>query len=137
MNDQQRQELITYRIEKAKEALNEAKSHIQNEFWNSAVNRLYYSCFYAVSALLASKQIYAKTHLGIRQMFALHYVKPGIISNEAGKFYTTIFDMRHTGDYTDFIILEKKDVIELLGPATGLIVRIEEILSTKLYLHNL
>src|SRR5271165_6698163 len=131
MNDQQRQDLIIYRIRKAKETLAEAESHIQNELWNSAVNRLYYACFYAVSALLATKEIYTKTHFGARQMFALHFIKPGIINSESGKFYTDIFNLRHTGDYQDFFDFQKKDVIELLIPATELIATIEVILSAK------
>ena len=133
MNEQQRQDLVNYRIEKAKETLAEAESHMRNEFWNSAVNRLYYyySCFYAVNALLAAKEIYVKTHTGTRQMFALHFVKPGIINKEAGKFYSDIFTLRHDGDYQDFFEFKKKDVIELLGPATELIARIEEIISSK------
>ena len=120
-----------YRLERAKETLEEVESHIQSEFWNTAVNRLYYACFYAVSALLADKEIFAKTHLGTRQMFALHFVKTGIISKDAGKFYTDIFDLRHTGDYEDFFDHGKEDVIELFIPAKALITRIEEVLSTK------
>ena len=81
--------------------------------------------------MLADKEIFAKTHLGTRQMFAVHFVKTGIISKDAGKFYTDIFDLRHTGDYEDFFDHGKEDVIELFIPAKALITRIEEVLSTK------
>jgi hypothetical protein len=37
--------------------------------WNKAINRMYYACFYAVSALLASKNINITSHAGLRQKF--------------------------------------------------------------------
>jgi uncharacterized protein (UPF0332 family) len=43
MNQQERNELVKYRINKARETLNEVTLHIENELWNTAVNRLYYA----------------------------------------------------------------------------------------------
>lgn len=43
--------LIRYRTERANETLLEAKILIQNGFYNAAVNRLYYACYYAVMAV--------------------------------------------------------------------------------------
>lgn len=38
------------RIKKARETFNEVKVLVDNEFWNTTVNRIYYACFYAVTA---------------------------------------------------------------------------------------
>ena len=62
----QKDDLIQYRINKAQITLQEAKSLADNGYWNGAVNRLYYSCFYAVIALLAERDISARTHNGVR-----------------------------------------------------------------------
>ena len=80
MSDQENQELIQYRFDKALETITEAEFLMKNHFWNNTVNRLYYSCYYAVSALLASVKIYPKTHAGTNQMFSLHFVKQGIFA---------------------------------------------------------
>ena len=88
MKDSDRKELVTYRLNKAKETISEIELHLQNEFWNTSVNRMYYACFYAVSALLINDEIKAQTHAGVRQMFGLHFVKTGKIEIELGKFYT-------------------------------------------------
>ncbi|HBX49960.1 MAG TPA: hypothetical protein DEH02_02710 [Bacteroidales bacterium] len=53
----------------------------------NAVNRVYYSCYYAVNALILKHDLKAKTHDGIRQMFGLHFVKTGIISKDLGRFF--------------------------------------------------
>ena len=129
MNQEERQKLVKYRIKKARETFSEVDLHIENKLWNTAVNRLYYACYYAVIALLIDKDIHAQTHSGVRQMFGLHFIKTGIIDKEAGKFYTDIFDMRQTGDYDDYIDFKKEDVLELIEPANELISKIELLLT--------
>jgi len=129
MNQEERQELVKYRIKKARETFNEVSLHVENKLWNTAINRLYYACYYAVIALLIDKDIKAQTHSGVRQMFGLHFVKSGLIDKESGKFYTDIFDMRQTGDYDDYIDFRKEDVLDLIDPANELISKIEMILS--------
>lgn len=52
---------IKYRFRRAEESFDDAVIMIENKKWNSAVNRLYYSCFYAVIALLL-KVIYLRGH---------------------------------------------------------------------------
>ena len=113
---------------KARETFNEVELHIQNKLWNTAVNRLYYACYYAVMALLIDKEIQPQTHTGVRQMFGLHFVKTNIINPDSGKFFSDIFDKRQTGDYDDYIIIEKEDVMDLLEPANILITQIENLL---------
>ncbi len=129
MNQEERQELVKYRLTKARETFNEVDLHIENKLWNTAVNRLYYACYYAVIALLVDKDIHAHTHSGVRQMFGLHFVKTGLIDKESGKSYTDIFDMRQTGDYDDYIDFKKEDVLDMIEPADELISKIERLLS--------
>lgn len=131
MNEQERDELIKYRIDRAKTTLKEVGLHIENELWATAVNRLYYACYYAVIALLFKNGINAQTHSGVRQMFGLHFIKNNIISNDLGKFYTDIFDKRQTGDYDDFVEFTKEEVLSLMTPATELIEKIEVLLFEK------
>ena len=45
------EDYYNYRLQRAKETILEVEVHIQNKFWNTAINRLYYACFYAVEAL--------------------------------------------------------------------------------------
>jgi uncharacterized protein (UPF0332 family) len=131
MNQEERQELVKYRITKARETFNEVGLLVENKLWNTAVNRLYYACYYAVIALLIDKDIKAQTHSGVRQMFGSHFVKSGLIDKESGKFYTDIFDMRQTGDYDDYNDFTKEDVMDMIGPANELISKIEGLLFKK------
>ncbi len=125
MTEEEKLEMVSYRINRAKETLQEVQLHIRNELWITAINRIYYACYYAVSALLLKNDFKVQTHAGTRQMFGLNFVKSGIISKESGKFYSDIFDMRHSGDYDDFVDFTKEDVLEALTPANDLISSIE------------
>ncbi len=64
MTEQQRKDIIKYRIRKARETFNEVDVLIENEFWNTAVNRIYYACFYAVTALLNKEWIQYSNSFG-------------------------------------------------------------------------
>lgn len=128
MNEQERKELVNYRINRAKDTLKEVHIHIDNELWNTAVNRLYYACYYAVSALLLHHKIKAHTHGGVRQMFGLHFVKKGLISRDLAKFFTEIFDKRHISDYDDFIDFSEEEVTNLVPLAEQFIDEVEKLL---------
>ncbi len=129
MTELEKTELVQYRLGNAKETLREVDLHIGNELWNTAVNRLYYACFYAVSALLAKHEIYTKTHSGAIKMFSLHFIKPGIVNEDLGIFYSKIFDMRQNADYEDFLDYEKEEVVALLKPAEELIIHIAKLIE--------
>jgi len=129
MNHEDRISLVNYRISKAEQTLKEVDVLIGNYLWNTAVNRIYYANFYAVSALLISRNIRAVTHAGVRQMLSLHFVKTNIIDRDLGKFYSYIFDMRHTADYADYIDYNESQVMPLIEPSKKLINEISRILS--------
>lgn len=124
-------DLIKYRAERSVETLKEAKAMIDNGFWNASVNRIYYSCYYVVSALLLLKSVETGTHKGIRQMFGLHFVQKGIVSKEDGRFFSDLYDRRQTGDYDDFITYDESTVIQLYNQADEFIKRILKLISER------
>jgi uncharacterized protein (UPF0332 family) len=128
----QKKELINYRLARAKETLNEVEWNIEKDFLSSAINRLYYASYYSIIALLTYYDIDTKTHSGVKQMFGLHFIKTGIVNSDSGKFYTDIFNMRHKGDYDDFIEFKKEDVLDLLISDKNLFLSIESILLKEL-----
>jgi len=129
MNNAERTELIQYRINRSLHTLQEVNILIENQLWSTAINRLYYACYYAVLAILLKNNINPQTHAGTRQMFGLHFIKTGIISSDLGKFYSDIFDKRLTGDYDDFILMKEEDVIGLVPSGKELILKIKELID--------
>ena len=131
MNDKLK-EYISYRIQRAYNTLNDAKILADNESWNSAINRAYYACFYAVSALLYSNSIEAKTHKGIRIKFMNEFIKTGIFDKNIGKLYSDLFDLRQEGDYSDFVAFKKDLTLSLIEKSEELVSLIDAYLKDKL-----
>ncbi|MBK7873843.1 MAG: HEPN domain-containing protein [Saprospiraceae bacterium] len=94
MKSSERDAYIKYRIEKAGENYEVALLLIENEKWNSAINRLYYAAYYAIGGLLLKFEIETKTHTGVKTQFFLHFVKTGKIAMDLGKLYADLFDWR-------------------------------------------
>jgi uncharacterized protein (UPF0332 family) len=109
-----KRELVQYRIGRADGSLREAKLLATENHWNTTVNRLYYACFYAISALLAEHELNAKTHSGAKILFHKHFIKNGDIDKEQGTFFSKVFDKRQIGDYEDFQEISKKEVLPLI-----------------------
>lgn len=107
MKDELRK-LIRYRNERAHEILSDAKILINNNRLLSAINRLYYAAFYAVQALLLTKNLSSAKHSGIRSLFQQQFVKEGIISKELGRFYNQLYKNRQKSDYEDYVQFDKE-----------------------------
>ena len=117
LTDEQRRDIVRYRMESALKMLSEVESHRENGFYNTAVNRMYYACYYAATAKLISMGIEVKSHDGVRFSLGKHVVMEGLLPSELGRFYSRLFSKRSTGDYDDFINHTLKTVDELLPQA--------------------
>ncbi len=120
--------LVQYRIQRSKETLLEAQMLIHNGFFNAAVNRLYYACYYAVNALLVSQRIAAQSHAGVKQMFGLHFIVTGKLPTYLGRFYNQLFNDRLTGDYDDFIAYDNEMLAEIFPKAEDFVYQISTLL---------
>ncbi len=92
-------DLIVYRLRRARESLEDAHLLADAGRWNPCVNRLYYACFYAVSALLVQEGMSSSRHSGIRSLFNRHFVKTGKISADTARIFNDLFERRQEGDY--------------------------------------
>ncbi len=79
-------DLIKYKLERSAETLEEAKLMLQSSHLFGAANRVYYACFYAVSALLLSKNLSSPKHSGVLSLFNKHFVKTGLIQSNLASF---------------------------------------------------
>ena len=126
LNDEERYQVVSYRLEKADNTLHDAEKVIEMRMWNTGANRLYYAAYYAVSALLIANGIGAKTHEGIIRMFNQMFVATGKIDRELGRQYNGLFTMRLTGDYGDCFDLQEEDVVVKVEPTRKLIAEVSQ-----------
>ncbi len=126
-----RDEIVKYRHDRAFETLKEAEKLIELGFWNTAINRIYYSCYYIVIALLYKKQLPTNTHKGVRILFNLHFVKEGHFTKEDGHFFSTLYDLRQDSDYEDFVNNDSQTAIELLIQAEFFLSKLSNFLKQQ------
>lgn len=114
-------DLVLYRMTRADEALEDARILAGAERWNACVNRLYYACFYAVSAVLVRDGLSSSKHAGVRSLFNRQYVKTGKIPKDLARVYNDLFERRQEGDYIDFVRFQESQVLPLISKAEELI----------------
>ncbi|MCC6682804.1 MAG: HEPN domain-containing protein [Phycisphaeraceae bacterium] len=101
----------------ARDALDSARAELAARRTRFAVNRAYYACFYAVSAvLLADKRHYVK-HKGVKSGLHEFLILPGRLSVQQGRFYDALFAARHKADYAAMVIFDPEAVVSLISDA--------------------
>ncbi len=127
LNHEERAAVVSYRIEKAARAIEQAKHNLPMEYWELIANRMYYAAYYAVSALLIANGYSAKTHETILRLFGLHFIQTEILSKDYGKLYNKLFTLRLKGDYNDRYNLTSEEVLPLVEPTEQLIQEVSRI----------
>jgi uncharacterized protein (UPF0332 family) len=122
-------ERVNFYITRAHTRLGEVESHIANGYFHTAVSRMYYACYYALTALLLQKGVEVKSHAGMRQMLGLHYVKVGLFSDRLSRFFYEIHGYRNDGDYKEFVEFDREFVIEQYVQAIELVNTADTILK--------
>jgi uncharacterized protein (UPF0332 family) len=110
-------DLVAYRLECANETLKDVFILADAGRWKTCINRLYYACFYAVSALLIQNDLSSSKHTGLRSLFNKHFVKTGKIPKELALIYNDLFEKRQESDYRDFVRFEESQVLPLIPKA--------------------
>ena len=60
LDEQGRYDVVIYRLEKARQTIEQAKTILALGYWEIVANRLYYAAYYAASALLIANSIRVK-----------------------------------------------------------------------------
>jgi len=131
LSDIERKDLVKYRIEKAKETFAEISVQIENNFFRTAANRMYYACYYAATALLIKEGYETHSHKGVISLLGLHFIKENRIDKYLGNIYGKLFFLRLRGDYEDWVSIDEDEVTQLLKPAEKFIITIENLINEK------
>jgi uncharacterized protein (UPF0332 family) len=132
MTREERIEYSKLRIESAYNTFEAAKVLVQNGFGNSAINRLYYSVFYAVNALLVLNEIYSQPHSGIRTQFSKYFIKTGKLDKKYGKLLVQLYDWRQQGDYENLFDFSEETVNQLIEPVNEMLSTIDKEIKNAL-----
>jgi uncharacterized protein (UPF0332 family) len=121
--------LVRYRLEQAVETLREASLLLDQSAWRGAQNRAYYAMFYAVLALLATRQLGSSKHSGVLALFDREFVKPGLLPRTLSRSLRLAFSRRQSWDYGEVAELDPEEVTATVAEAKLFVQAIEEFLQ--------
>jgi len=106
--------LIQYRLEQARDSLKEADVLLRAGMSHrSVMNRLYYSMFYTLLALLQEKQAGTSKHSGAISFFDKEFIKTGVLDKEFSKALHRAFELRQKADYMEQTEVSIQDIEEI------------------------
>lgn len=123
--------LVSYRMEKSKEAIRAAEILLENEMLSFSINRVYYSMFYAVQALLAADGVSFSKHGQVKGYFNRELIKTMILPKELGQLYNKVFEYRQKFDYVDFTVPDREMVLDYIEKSKNFYNEIETYLKSK------
>ena len=129
MSDDPLEALVTYRMEQAKETLEEARLMREAERLRATVNRAYYAMFYAVQALLARGGFKSSKHSGAISLFDREFVKTGAFGKDLSRWLHRAFDLRQDADYGDMSEVSAEQASSTMENAEAFVNDVEEFLK--------
>lgn len=120
----QRDIAVTLLVEKSQRNMEQAMRNAEMDYWDLVANRLYYSVFHAVTALMLLDCIKTATHKGTSSQFGQHYVLTGQFSREDGMLYSRLQTMREKADYQNTFSITPDKGAKLIADAQALQSRI-------------
>ena len=124
--------LAIYRLEQAKENLEESEALFNINKYKGASNRAYYAIFPSIKAILALEETDFKKHSSVMAYFNKEYVSKEIFSRELGKRVNEARLYREKSDYVDFYIVTKEECKMQIETAIQMIKDTEEYINKKL-----
>jgi len=132
LTSEERQIMVKLEFEKAERFFAQAEKNSQIGEWDVVANRLYYSLFHAVSALLIYDGHQVGSHKGAVMMFGQHYVQTGIFSAEEGRFYSQLQTMREKADYNSVWQTTEDSILPVIEPVRKFIAKIKDRIQSEL-----
>ena len=86
-------------INKSRRSIAAARRQVEDGDYDFASSRAYYAAFYAIEAILLTKNLVLSKHSGVISAFNRHFLKPSIFPREFSKLITRLFRERQLGDY--------------------------------------
>lgn len=125
-------DLSAYRLEKAKNLLNDAQLLYDAGSYESSVNRSYYSILTASKSILILRGVDAETHEGIKTMLSREFIKKGLLPKAFGEIFRSIQARRVDSDYGDYVEIGKDEALDSLNRAGVFVQKVEEVILSMI-----
>ncbi|MCL6097421.1 MAG: HEPN domain-containing protein [Bacteroidetes bacterium] len=125
--------LINIRIQQSEAALREVEFLLEHKMLSLATNRIYYSIFYAISAISIKDNYSTSKHTRLLGWFNKNYINSGMLPKEFGKMIYACFENREKSDYDFLFELTKEEINGYYELAKKFISAVKEMIKVKFF----
>jgi len=121
--------VVHYWLTKADQALDSASAEADAGRFSFSVNRSYYACFYAASAVLLEFGKRFSKHSGVRGALHKELVNTGKLPQEIGRIYDRLFERRQEADYVELVEFTHDDAVRYVTMARQVVAALGRLIS--------
>lgn len=132
MKTSEKIDLINYRRNKAFETLKDIEILIRDNLLFMAMNRIYYTGFYIVSALLLFNDFSTSKHKQLIGYFNRNYIRNNLIDIKIGEILNKSFKKRTSVDYGDFVTVTKTEVTEYFEKIKIFVAEVDKLIEERM-----
>jgi uncharacterized protein (UPF0332 family) len=125
---------ITAYLQKSHDCLEDTKILLSNKRYDGAVNRAYYAFFDGIRVLLATKDIFVKTHSGTHAKFREYFIKTELFPKKYNQILEDIYDLRQGGDYDAEVEIDEMQAVMAYNGAKEFVQEVENYLKIQGFL---
>jgi uncharacterized protein (UPF0332 family) len=127
-------EQLQMMMQKATRSVSAARRLVKEGDYDFGSSRAYYAAFYAMEAILLTKNLSFSKHSAVIGSFNQHFLKTAIFPKEFSRLISRLFRQRHLGDYEFELSIGKDEALENLNYAERIIKNIASFLIEKGFL---
>lgn len=110
--------------QRAHQSINEAKTHLQNGFLESAVSTSYYACFYAIHSQMTRLGVEVSSHKQVGIEFRRHFIQNKKLPIKFSETWQKLFQQRMEADYAPSPEIDSKEASNLVQLAEEFVTQI-------------
>ena len=118
-------------LDKAVQSISAAELLLNDDYIDFSASRTYYAMFYAVEALLLSRERTFSKHSAVISAFGKEFVKTGAFDSRFHRYILNAFDLRNAGDYGTIHAVSEEKARQTIKEAYELLAAITQHLETE------
>ena len=124
-------EAVRELLDKAVQSIRAAELLLNEGYFSFAASRAYYSMFYAVEALLLSRELSFSRHSGVMAAFGKEFVKTGAFDSRFHRNLLHAFKLRNAGDYGAVQAVSEENARQVIEESRQLLAATDKFLETE------
>lgn len=118
-------------LEKSAQSRDAALLLLKDGYVDFAASRAYYAMFYAIEALLLSRNLSFSKHSAVISAFGKEFIKTGLLDVRFHRCVMEAFDVRNAGDYGSMHAVSEEKARQIIAEAGELLEAVQRLIMQE------